>query len=45
VVAAILVLVLALALGRGGSIVAAIHQPLRLWLGGLFGATIVLAIA
>jgi transporter family-2 protein len=45
VVAAILVLVLALALGRGGSIVAAIHQPLWLWLGGLFGATIVLAIA
>ncbi len=45
VLAAILVVVLALALGRGGSVVAAIHQPLWLWLGGLFGAAIVLAIA
>ncbi len=45
VLAAILVVVLALALGRGGSVVAAIHQPLWLWLGGLFGAGIVLAIA
>jgi bacterial/archaeal transporter family-2 protein len=45
VLAAILVVVLALALGRGGSIVAAIHQPAWLWLGGLFGAVIVLAIA
>jgi transporter family-2 protein len=45
VLAAILVLALALALGRGGSVVAAIHEPLWLWLGGLFGAVIVLAIA
>ena len=43
--AAILVVALAVALGRGGSVVAAIHQPLWLWLGGLFGAVIVLAIA
>ena len=45
VLAAILVVALALAVGRGGSIAAAIHQPLWLWLGGLFGAVIVLAIA
>jgi transporter family-2 protein len=45
VLAAILVLALALALGRGGSIISAIHQPRWLWLGGLFGAVIVLAIA
>ena len=45
VLAAILVVALAVALGRGGSIVSAIHQPLWLWLGGLFGAVIVLAIA
>jgi transporter family-2 protein len=45
VLAAILVVVLAVALGRGGSVVAAVHQPLWLWLGGLFGAVIVLAIA
>jgi transporter family-2 protein len=43
--AAILVVVLAVALGRGGSVVAVIHQPLWLWLGGPFGAVIVLAIA
>ncbi len=45
VLAAILVVALALAVGRGGSITAAIHQPAWLWLGGLFGAVIVLAIA
>ncbi len=45
VLAAILVIALALALGRGGSILAAVHQPAWLWLGGLFGAVIVLAIA
>lgn len=45
VLAAILVVALAVALGRGGSIVTALHQPLWLWLGGLFGAVIVLAIA
>ena len=39
------VLVVALALGRGGSILSAVHQPFWLWLGGLFGATVVLAIA
>ena len=43
--AAILVVALALVLGRGGSITASIHQPAWLWLGGLFGAVIVLAIA
>jgi len=45
VLAAILVIALAVALGRGGSITAAIHQPKWMWLGGLFGAVIVLAIA
>jgi bacterial/archaeal transporter family-2 protein len=45
ILAAILVIALALALGRGGSVVVAIHEPLWLWLGGLFGATIVVAIA
>jgi bacterial/archaeal transporter family-2 protein len=45
VLAAVLVVALAVVLGRGGSIAAAIHQPVWLWLGGLFGAIIVLAIA
>jgi bacterial/archaeal transporter family-2 protein len=45
VLAAILVVALAMVLGRGGSIASAIHQPVWLWLGGLFGAVIVLAIA
>ena len=45
VLAAVLVVALALALGRGGSILSAVHQPFWLWLGGLFGATVVLAIA
>lgn len=45
VLAAILVVALALALGRGGSILSAVHQPFWLWSGGLFGATVVLAIA
>lgn len=45
IVAAILVIVLALMLGRGGSMVAVIHEPPWLWLGGLFGAMIVVAIA
>jgi bacterial/archaeal transporter family-2 protein len=45
VLAAVLVVALAVAVGRGGSIAAAIHQPVWLWLGGLFGAVIVLAIA
>jgi bacterial/archaeal transporter family-2 protein len=45
VLAAILVVALAVALGRGESITAAIHQPKWMWLGGLFGAVIVLAIA
>ena len=43
--AAILVIALALALGRGGAVAAAIHEPLWLWLGGLFGAVILLTIA
>jgi transporter family-2 protein len=45
VLAAILVVMLAVALGRGGSVASAIHQPRWLWLGGLFGAVIVVAIA
>ena len=45
VVAAILVVVLALALGRGGSIVSVTREPPWLWVGGLFGALIVIAIA
>ena len=45
VLAAILVVALAVVLGRGGSIASAVHQPVWLWLGGLFGAVIVLAIA
>jgi transporter family-2 protein len=45
IVAALLVIALALVLGRGASIVAAVHEPPWLWLGGLFGATIVVAIA
>ena len=45
VLAAVLVVALAVVLGRGGSIAAAVHQPVWLWLGGLFGAVIVLAIA
>jgi len=42
--AATILVLLALALGRGGGIVAAIHQPPWLWLVGVLGATIVLAI-
>jgi transporter family-2 protein len=45
VVAAALVVALALALGRGGSIVSVTREPPWLWLGGLFGALIVIAIA
>lgn len=45
ILAAVLVIALALVLGRGGSLMAAIHEPLWLWLGGLFGAMIVLVIA
>jgi transporter family-2 protein len=45
ILAAILVIALALALGRGGSMIAVIHEPSWLWLGGLFGAMIVVAIA
>jgi transporter family-2 protein len=44
-IAATLLVLLAVALGRGGGMVAAIHQPPWLWLTGLLGATIVLAIA
>ena len=43
-IAAILLVLLAVVLGRGGGIVAAIHQPPWLWLTGVLGATIVLAI-
>ena len=45
ILAAVLVVALALAFGRGASIVAAVDQPRWLWLGGVFGAMIVLAIA
>ena len=45
ILAAVLVIALALVLGRGGSVAAAIHEPLWLWLGGLFGAMILLSIA
>jgi transporter family-2 protein len=45
ILAAVLVVAIALVFGRGPSIVAAVHQPRWLWLGGLFGAIIVLAIA
>ena len=44
-IAAILLVTLALSLGRGGGIVAAIHEPPWLWLTGVLGAIIVLAIA
>jgi transporter family-2 protein len=45
VIAASLLVLLALALGRGGGLISAIHEPPWLWLTGLLGATIVLAIA
>jgi transporter family-2 protein len=45
VIAATLLIGLALALGRGGGLISAIHQPPWLWLTGVLGATIVLAIA
>ncbi|HEX5936250.1 MAG TPA: DMT family transporter [Actinomycetota bacterium] len=45
IVAAILVVALALALGRGATIAAATREPPWLWLGGVFGALIVVAIA
>ena len=44
-VAAVILLVLAVALGRGGGLVAVIHQPPWLWLTGVLGATVVLGIA
>ena len=43
-IAATILLVLAVVLGRSGGIVSAIHQPPWLWLTGVLGATIVLAI-
>jgi bacterial/archaeal transporter family-2 protein len=43
-IAATLLVLLALVLGRGGGMVAAVHQPPWLWLTGALGATIVLAI-
>lgn len=43
--AAALVVGLALVLGRGGGLVAVVRQPTWLWLGGVFGASIVLALA
>jgi transporter family-2 protein len=45
ILAAVLVVALAIVFGRAPSIVAAVHQPRWLWLGGLFGAMIVLGIA
>ncbi len=44
VIAATILVLLALLLGRGSGIVAAIHHPPWLWLTGVLGATIVLAI-
>ena len=44
VLAATILVLLAVVLGRGGGIVAAIHEPPWLWLIGVLGATIVLAI-
>jgi bacterial/archaeal transporter family-2 protein len=44
VIAATILVVLAVLLGRGGGIVAAVRQPPWLWLTGVLGATIVLAI-
>jgi bacterial/archaeal transporter family-2 protein len=44
VVAATILVLLAFALGRGGGIIDALHQPAWLWSIGLLGATIVLAI-
>ena len=43
-VAATILVVLAVILGRGGGIIDALHQPAWLWTIGLLGATIVLAI-
>jgi len=43
VLAATILVLLAVVLGRGGGIVAAIHEPPWLWLIGVLGATIVLA--
>lgn len=44
VIAATILVVLAVGLGRGSGIVDAIHHPPWLWLTGVLGATIVLAI-
>jgi len=44
VLAAAILVLLAVVLGRGGGIVAAIHEPPWLWLIGVLGATIVLTI-
>jgi bacterial/archaeal transporter family-2 protein len=45
IVAAVLLVTLAVAMGRGGGIVEAVRQPPWLWISGVFGALIVLAIA
>jgi bacterial/archaeal transporter family-2 protein len=44
-VGTMLIVGLVLVLGRGGGVIGAIHQPPWLWLSGVFGAVIVLAIA
>ena len=44
VIAAAILVLLAVILGRGGGIVDALHQPAWLWSIGILGATIVLAI-
>ena len=44
VLAATILVLLAVVLGRGGGIVTGIHQPPWLWVAGVLGATIVLAI-
>jgi transporter family-2 protein len=43
-IAATILVLLAVVLGRGGGMVSAIHQPPWLWLTGVLGATIVLSI-
>jgi len=45
IVAAVLLVVLAVVVGRGGGIVEAVRQPPWLWISGVFGAFIVLSIA
>lgn len=45
IVAAVILVALALASGRGGGVLDVVHQPAWLWLSGVFGAGIVLTVA